>query len=248
MARRNWIAEFTERDVRAALALVGTPDSASAVAAELYALPETEQVHLEWVYDALLLVSCVSDDLARRVIDLFAPADEDGRSRMRVDQAQFGAALRGERPGWTVWEIGDVVRDRRQDCAVTAAFRAETGRRENLIGAFTQPELEMALSQVGDSDAAARLAHEVYSIPPDEQGDYDWTDLSLWLFSLVSREIGERVLTTFGTVSDRAEHIREMQRVFRSLRESGELRERLGAVRFQDLVRLAPTVGSGGVE
>lgn len=241
MTRRNWIVEFTEPELRAALALVGTPDSASAVAAELYALPETEQAHLEWVYHVLLLFSCVSDDLSRRVVETFAGSGDDARARLRAEQVQFRAMLADLPPGRTVWELGDVVRDRRQDCAIVAAHRAVSGTRENDLGAFSPPELRAALSLVGSSEAAARIAHEVYSIPPAAQVEYGWTDHSLGLLSLVSPEVADRVAATFGNVPDLAAHIREMQSVFRSLQESGELAGAMtGELRLDDVVRRLP--------
>jgi hypothetical protein len=240
MTRRNWIAVFTEPELRAALALLGTPDSASAVAAELYALPEAEQAHLEWVYHVLLL-SCVSDDLARRVVESFAASD-DARARMRAEQGRFRAALASMPSGRTVWEIGDVVRDRRQDCAIVEAHRAGTGAGENYLGAFSQQELQAALSLVGSSEAAARIAGEVYGIPPAAQVEYGWTDLALWLLSLVSPETADRVVAAFGNAPDLAAQIREMQSVFRSLQESGELAQVMdGGVRTQDIIHRLPT-------
>jgi hypothetical protein len=224
MTRRNQIAEFTEAEVRAALSLVGTPDSATAVAAHLYALPEEEQIHFDWVYDVVLLLSCVSDELARRVAaTLAASAEEDARSRIAADQVRFCAGLAELPARQTIWEIGDVVRDRRYDCAIMAAQRAESGERENYIGAFSERELRTALSQVYDAESASGIAREIYSIPPARQAEYCWTDLALWLFSLVSAETAERVVRLFGTLPERAALIREMQGVFRSLHASGEL-------------------------
>lgn len=227
MTRRNWIAEFTEAELRAALALVGTLDSATAVAAQLYALPETEQAHLDWVYNVLLLLSCVSDDLARRVLATLTASGEERavRSRIEADQARFCATLAEIPAGRAIWEIGDVVRDRREDCAIVAAQRAESGARENYVGAFSESEVRAALSQIDSAESAARIAREIYSIPPARQAEYGWTDMALWLFSLVSPEMADRVVRLFGTLPERAALIREMQGVFQSLQASGELAE-----------------------
>lgn len=240
MTRRNWIAQFTEPELRAALSLLGTPESASAVAAELYALPEAEQAHLEWIYQVLLLLSCVSDDLAQRVIETFAPS-EDARAQMKAEQVQFRAGLANMPSGRTVWEMWDVVSDRRQDCAIVEAHRAGTGAGENYLGAFSRQELQAALSLVGSSEAAARIAGEVYGIPPAAQVEYGWTDLALWLLSLVSPETADRVVATFGNAPELAAQIREMQSVFRSLQESGELAAAMdGAVGLDEIVRRLP--------
>jgi hypothetical protein len=243
MTRRNWIAEFTEAEVRAALALIGTPESASTVAAHLYALPESEQAHLDWVYDVLLLLSCLSEDLARRVVAAFTPpGNEDARSRIEADQVRFRAALAELPAGRTVWDLGDVVRDRRQDCAIMAAQWAESGARESYVDAFSESEVRTALSQVGNAESAARIAREIYTLPPARQAEYCWTDMALWLFSLVSPETADRVATLFGTLPERAARIREMQRVFRSLQASGELAEAIGAagVSKDDIIRHVP--------
>lgn len=224
--RRNSVVLFTEEELRAALMLTGTPDSARAVAAELYALPEDEQVHYHWIDTTLMLLSCVSDDLARRVLENFGDTPESrARHEAGRERGRHWIIERGSKPGM-VFELADVVHDTREDSALMKAFLRDTStgaRHANHVSLFTEPELRSALSLCADAAVAGTVAAGVYGLSPERQATLDWTDFSLGLLSCVSVELAERVASSFGNTAERLEHIHELQGLFRELIDGGDL-------------------------
>jgi hypothetical protein len=227
--RENGIVRFSEAELRAALMLTGTADSASAVAAELYGLPEWEQIHYNWIDTTLMLLSCVSDDLARRVLEHFGSTPAS-RARHEADR-QRGREWLAERVGKPemVWELEDVVHDQRQDNALMTGVRSATSlddAGQNYIALFSEPELRSALSLCGgDGEAAAAVAAELYALEPAQQAELDWTDFALCLLSSVSMDLAQRVASVFGTTATRREEIDDLQDLFRDVIERGELKD-----------------------
>jgi hypothetical protein len=225
MNRQNWISVFTEAELRTALALIATPESAAAVAAELYALPPDELIYFNWIEDTILELSCVSNDLAQRVLDRFVSTPEE-RARLREKQAGFCEWLRSlDSPTGTV-ELEDVVYDSRRDVGLAAGM--DSGARphpQNFVALFTETELREALSLIGAPEEARPVAAQLYELQPEEQDGLIWTDLALGLLSTVSAELADRVISAFGTTPERAEQIREMHDLFRSMADSGELKQ-----------------------
>jgi hypothetical protein len=235
---RNAIALFTEDELRAALMLTGTEESASAVAAELYALPDEEQARYNWIDTTLMLLSCVSDDLAERVMVNFGDSPQS-RTRHASDQ-QRGRELIQARAGHppTTFELADVVYDTRQDSAFMQSFRRETPTdSRDFIALFSGAELRAALSQIVDQARAEAIAAEVFALPEESRAQIDWTDLALWLLSSVSDELAERVRFSLGNTAERAEAIHEMQGLFREFIDSGELREYGAHLGLESVVR-----------
>lgn len=226
MSKRNVISVFTEDEVHRALSLVAAPDAASAVAAELYALPPEEQVHLDWIQSTLLLLSCVSEELARRVVDNFAPEPE-AQVRMREEQARFGEWVRS--PDSPARESGieleDVVHDSRRDVGLMSGVQPGEDGAENLIALFSQQELGAALSLVAAPELAARVAADIYTLSPIERSGLAWTDVALGLLSSVSEDLARRVATALGTTPERLREVTDMQSLFHDLLESGEIRQ-----------------------
>jgi hypothetical protein len=224
MNRQDRISVFTEAELRTALALTSTPDSAAAVAAQLYALPPEELIHFQWIEDTLLQLSCVSDDLAQRVVDNFASSPEE-RARLREKRTGFCEWVRSlESPAATVVELEDVVYDSRRDVGLTAGMDFGAPR-TNFVALFTEAELREALSLIGAPERAAAVAAQLYALQPEEQAGLRWTDLALGLLSIISTDTGDRVISTFGTTSERVEQLREMKDLFRSMAESSELKQ-----------------------
>lgn len=242
MTRRNWIAEFTEEEVVSALRLVGTPESAAAVAAELYTSPPDDQAYFEWTYDALRLLSCVSDELAQRVLDVFAVSPESG-GIMKVEQAEFCKMVSDGFPNAPItFQLCDVVYDTRDDCAVMAEVRAaDLNGPRNYIQMFSEDELRTALALYGNPDSAAAIAGSIYGLPVTQQVRLDWTDTALWLLSAVSPALEDRIATNLGISPELAHHIREMQRVFRNVVDSGALITCPTELRLEGVVRESQT-------
>jgi|GEM_PF-3254482 len=225
MPDRTCVALFTEEEVRAALLLLGTADSASAVAAELYSLPQEEQANLNWIDTTLLLLSCVSEDLARRVLEHFGTTPTS-RARLEADQRKFREWISGldRRAERSALHLADVVHDARQHTAFMRDIRGKSpdAGSGNCIGLFSEAEVRAALSLYGDPATAASVAAQVYALQPARQAELVWTDTALWLLSCVSEDLAERVAANFGDTAERMEHIREMQQLFRELVEGGE--------------------------
>jgi hypothetical protein len=81
---RNYLGLFTEEELSAALALIGSRENARAVAAEVYSIPEAEQIHYDWIDTPVYLLACVSEALEERVTrDFFDPGDADHRDSFR---------------------------------------------------------------------------------------------------------------------------------------------------------------------
>jgi hypothetical protein len=225
MNRQNQISVFTEAELRTALALTSTPESAAAVAAELYALPSEELIHFNWIEDTILQLSCVSEDLAQRVVDNFASTPEE-RERLRDKQAGFCEWIRSLHSPVTVVELEDVVYDSRRDVGLAAGMDSGAPTHpQNLVALFTETELREALALIGAPEGAGLVAAQLYALPPEEQVGLIWTDLALGLLSTVSVELADRVISIFGTTGERVSEIREMQAFFQSMLDNGELRQ-----------------------
>jgi hypothetical protein len=222
MVRQDRIRLFTEDELRTALSLTSTPDSAAAVAAALYALPPEESVHFNWLEDALLELSCVSEDVAQRVLDNFATTPDE-RTRLREKQVQFCEWVRSLDAGSreSVVELEDVVLDARTDVGLDASHPTKG---ENIVVLFTEAELRKALTLLGPPDEAAEVAARLYALSSEEQARLHWTDIALGLLSAVSEELHERVFSTFGTTRERAQQVTEMREFLRAMADSGELR------------------------
>lgn len=242
MNPRNWISVFTEEELRAALNLVGTAESAAAVAAELYALPPEEQAHFDWIDGTLLMLSCVSDDVARRVFEHFASSPEE-RARMEIDRQRYCQAVQAaNRHGReAVLSLDDIVCDSRKDVTwMTEARASGASGRDNFIDLFTETELREALTLLGPPDEAAEVAARLYALPLVEQSRLNWTDVALGLLSTVSDGLANRVLKAFGTTPERVEEIREMQGFWRRMADSGELKDPRVHLDLDMVVRTTP--------
>jgi hypothetical protein len=226
MSRRNWITVFTEEELRAALGLIGTRESAASVAAQLYAMPPEEQIHFDWLEGTLWMLSCVSDEVARRVLDHFASSPKE-RARMEAEQKRYCASL-GTGEGvfqQTVHSLEDVVFDSRQDVALMAGLAADELPDRNFVALFTEGEVREALTLLGPPEEAAQVAGQLYSLSPAEQAGLRWTDLGLGLLAAVSGELADRVVSTFGTTPERVKEIREMQEFFQEMARDAELKD-----------------------
>jgi hypothetical protein len=91
--RRTFAEVASEEELSAALSLLTTEDGARKTAAEVYAIPVAEQVHYDWINHTLMLLSCVSDELAERVLACFAATPEQ-REELARQQRSFAAFLR----------------------------------------------------------------------------------------------------------------------------------------------------------
>lgn len=227
MPERNVVTLFSEAELKAALSLTGTPESAAAVAAELYAVPNEEQIYLDWIDTTLLLLSCISDDLARRVLENFGNSPAS-RARLEADQRKYREWIssRGDRPRETIYELEDVVRDSRQDTSLMTGFRHDATNDQlgrNFIALFTERELRSALASCADAEAAAAVAAQVYALEPERQTELDWTDLALGLLAAGSADVAQRVVSLFGNTVQRREDIDELAGLLRELIDSGEL-------------------------
>jgi len=114
--RINHLSVFSEEELALGLAILGTPETATAVAAQVYAIPAAEQVHYEWIDTALMMTSCVSDELATRILDRFGRTAEE-RASLEAQMREFQEWVKGRagKPGRTPLEIGDVVFDTRTE-------------------------------------------------------------------------------------------------------------------------------------
>lgn len=114
-SRINHLSLFNREELAAGLAIGGTPETASAVAAQVYAIPAGEQVYYEWIDTTLMFMSCVSDELAVRILDWFCKTP-DLRASLEAQMREFQEWVNSPRfnfGGRTPLEIGDVVFDTR---------------------------------------------------------------------------------------------------------------------------------------
>ena len=109
---------FSQEELAAGLAILGTPETAAAVAAQVYAIPVAEQVHYEWIDTALMMTSCVSDELATRILDRFGRTPEE-RATLESQMREFQEWMkgRGNKPGRTLLSLEDVIFDTRTEQA-----------------------------------------------------------------------------------------------------------------------------------
>jgi hypothetical protein len=219
MRDENVIQLFSEDEVRRALALATEPESAAAVAAQLYSLRDEEQALLEWMYDTLLLLSCLSDEVAERVVARFATSTADAE-RIRGDQARYrawlasGSTVRGEIGLW------DVVHDTRDDASLASAADADRG---GALAWFTESELRRALELIASPERAAALAGEVYAIPDDARSGLLWTDFALGLLATSGDAFARRVVGRLGGTAAAEENVRQMRDLFHGLITAGDL-------------------------
>jgi hypothetical protein len=112
--RRNYLSLFSEEELKSALGLAASPACAGDLAAAVYAIPEADQVHFDWIDTTLMLLALVSDDCRRRVMENFGRADEEAFAERIADMERH---LRVYSPAYVGddWEIADVVYDVRLD-------------------------------------------------------------------------------------------------------------------------------------
>lgn len=120
--RRNQLALLAEAELRAALELGGTPESARAVAAQVAAIPADEQHFYEWIDTTLMFASCVSMELSDRIAAFFGSTPEL-REQLEEQQRAFRQWIKGPefRGAVTPLSIDDAVFDVRMDTSVHAA-------------------------------------------------------------------------------------------------------------------------------
>ncbi len=113
-SRRNHLALLTRDELAAGLALSGTPETASAVADQVYAIPPEERIYYEWIDTTLMFTSCVSDELAARIAGFYGRTPE-ARTEVERQQREFAKWVRGPdfKPGITPLTLEDVVFDTR---------------------------------------------------------------------------------------------------------------------------------------
>ncbi|SOD01832.1 hypothetical protein SAMN05216486_10183 [bacterium JGI 053] len=113
-SRINHLSVFSEEELALGLAILGTPETAPVVAAQVYAIPAAEQVHYEWIDTALMMTSCVSDELATRILDRFGRTAEE-RAALEAQMRAFQEWVkgRGGKPGRTPLTMEDVIFDTR---------------------------------------------------------------------------------------------------------------------------------------
>jgi hypothetical protein len=111
-ARRNQLALLTESELRTALEVGGTADSARAVAAQVAAITPEEQPFFEWIDTTLMFASCVSDELSDRILAFFGSTPEL-RAQLQEQQRAFRRWVAGsDFPGpVTPLALEDVVFD-----------------------------------------------------------------------------------------------------------------------------------------
>jgi len=108
---------FSQEELAAGLAIGGTPETASAVAAQVHAIPAAEQVYYEWIDTTLMFTSCVSDELATRILDYYGRTP-DARVALEAQMREFREWVntpRFQRGGRTPLGIDDVVFDTRTE-------------------------------------------------------------------------------------------------------------------------------------
>ncbi|HSU15909.1 hypothetical protein [Longimicrobium sp.] len=119
--RRNQLALLTEAELRAALEIGGTPETARAVAAQVYAVPAEEQHFFEWIDTTLMFASCVSGELSERIAAFFGSTPEL-RAQLEEQQHAFRQWVAGPKFQGPVTPLGldDVVFDVRTEASARA--------------------------------------------------------------------------------------------------------------------------------
>jgi len=119
--RRNQLAILTEAELRAALEMGGTPESARVVAAQVAAIPADEQHFYEWIDTTLMFASCVSRELSERIAAFFGSTPEL-REQLEEQQRAFRQWVAGPefRGAVTPLSIDDAVFDVRTDTSMRA--------------------------------------------------------------------------------------------------------------------------------
>jgi hypothetical protein len=236
--RRNRIGLFSEDELRAALSLMGTPESAATVARELYSLPESEQAHYNWIDTTLVLLACLSDQLRARVTEHFAKSPE-ARARLdaaRAERQRSSGEARGD--GRVVWDLSDVVHDTRQDCTIIRDLRHHCPAVHNFIVLVSEQELREALTLIGDGGGAATVAAALFQLPQEEQAGLDWTDFALGLLAC-NTDIADREQRICRRSEEALSRLRELGALFRRLNTAGELASLPGPASLETVVRRA---------
>ena len=114
--RINHLSVFSQDELAAGLAIIGTAETASAVAAQVYAIPLEEQIFFEWIDTTLMLTSCLSDDLATRILDWFGRTPDE-RVSLEAQMREFQEWMkgRGSKPGRTLLSLEDLIFDTRTE-------------------------------------------------------------------------------------------------------------------------------------
>jgi hypothetical protein len=107
------LALLSEAELAAGLGLVGSEENAREVAAAVYGIPAAEQVHFEWIDEVLMLVSCVSDELAARVRSGLASTAREAEEIARLQRAWRAHAASTPAKGRAFFDVESVVHDRR---------------------------------------------------------------------------------------------------------------------------------------
>ena len=126
--RINHLSVFSEGELARGLAILGTPETAATVASQVYAIPAAEQVHYEWIDTALLMTSCVSDELATRILNRFGRTAEE-RATLEAQMREFQEWVkgRGGKPGRTPLTMEDVIFDTRSEQVYEGPPRNDIG-------------------------------------------------------------------------------------------------------------------------
>ncbi|HKP77167.1 MAG TPA: hypothetical protein VJT67_16665 [Longimicrobiaceae bacterium] len=114
--RRNQLSLFSQGELTAGLAMLGTPETAAAVAAQVCSIPAGEQQHYEWIDTTLMFASCVSDELATRILDWFGRTPGQ-RAALEAQMRDFHEWFKKRRcePARTPLALEDVVFDTRTE-------------------------------------------------------------------------------------------------------------------------------------
>ena len=109
----NVLGLASEEELRAALALMAPDENAQEIAAAVHSIPAAEQVHYDWTHEVLMLLSCVSEQVAARVRARLAmfPEEHEELARRQRAWAEFIKSRSSPRNGG--FNLEDVVRDAR---------------------------------------------------------------------------------------------------------------------------------------
>lgn len=203
------LALLTEAELRASLAILGTPESARRVAAAVSSIPAEEREFFVWKRSVVLAASCLPNGLAARIAGSFGntPAARAEMEQMQRDYHEWVEGPRFRR-GAAELRQDDVVFDVRTG-------RSLTPSRRNQLALFTEAELRGGLEICGTPESAREVAARVYAIPPEEQDFFEWTDSAVMFVSCVSPVLAERVAEFFGSTPELRTGVEEQQRAFR---------------------------------
>jgi hypothetical protein len=105
---------FSEAEFAEAFSFALAEPDARALAGEIAALPPDEAVHYDFMEPTLFLLSLVSEECERRVLEMFTAPGED-RDGFFERRSAFAEWIRNKTERAWGWTVDDVLFDRRSE-------------------------------------------------------------------------------------------------------------------------------------